>query len=525
MVNEMFHVNMTLDAAVVELAQQEVRAMRDTGVVVIDTEYIVRALEGGLYRGEVPASPIPAGSAIGARLAVILCEPAWSQLKPHYDVALTGLADRFDYVSLDGVHVYEVNISPILDAHEDVCGALAAVQDISLRWRAERERQLSDARLRNALANMVEGVYALDSQGRLTFLNPAGEALLGYTEDELKGAFVHDIIHFQYEDGRPRPRTECPLIDVLIHATSQQDEDDVFTRKDGQILPVSYSCSPLPPESSSQARTGGAVVAFRDATERRAADRARDADLEALAWLARVRDALEDDLFVVHSQPIVDAISGAQVQEELLIRMLDVDHSIIPPGAFLPAAERYGLVYDIDMWMVSAAASIAARGRHVAVNISAWTMGRRAALDAIRAAIELHGCDPRLLCMEITETALINDLEEASRFAVGLRQLGCHLALDDFGTGYGSLMHLKNLPVSYIKIDIEFVRDLANNPQSRNVVQALVTLARGGGQKTIAEGVEDEPTLDLLRELEVDYVQCYLTGRPQPLVPAASASS
>jgi len=516
----MFTVEIEIVEDVVALAQQEVRAMRDVGVVVIDRDYVIRAMEGGLYRAEdgvIPGSSISAEDAIGRPLSQLLPEAGWQRLKPAYDTALAGDEAHFDYVDVSGLHAYDVRISPLLDPAGHVSGALAAVQDVSLRWRAERERLQADAFLKRALANMAEGVYAVDEHGHLTFLNRAGEALLGYTEEELRGEFLHDVIHYQYEDGRPMPRQECPLATVIVTGAPYRSEDDVFTRKDGQLVPVAYSCSPLPAEPESTATTGGAVVAFRDITQRKRESRKLAKDLDALGWLTRVRDALADDRFVVHSQPIVDAASGLRVQDELLIRMRDLGGEIVAPGDFLPAAERYGLVYDIDMWMVDAAAKVAAKGRPVAVNISAWTMGRTAALEAIRAAIEHHGCDPRLLCMEITETALINDLQDASRFATGLRELGCHLALDDFGTGYGSLTHLKALPVSFIKIDIEFVHDLANNPLSRNVVKALVALAHGGGQKTIAEGVEDEATLSLLRELKVDYVQGFLTGRPVPL--------
>ena len=469
-----FRIDIEAQQAVVGLAQQEVRAMRDVGVVVVDRGYVIRALEGGLYRGQdgaVPGSDVPAEAAIGASLERTVGAVAWARLKPRYDAALAGEEQHFDYVAVDGERAYDVRITPLLDPLDRVSGALAAVQDVSLRWRAERRGRHADDFLTSALTNMAEGVYAVDERGRLTFLNPAGEALLGYEERELKGQNLHDVIHFQYEDGRRRPRGECPLTEVLLSGVAYRDEDDIYTRKGGQLLPVAYSCSPLPADGDDATRTGGAVVAFRDITERKRDERERSRDLDALDSLTRVRDALEDDGFVVHAQPIVDAHSGALVCEELLIRMQDVDGSIIAPGAFLPAAERYGLIYDVDMWMVGVAARLAAAGRHVAVNISAWTLGRATALEAIEAAIEHHRCDPRLLCMEITETALINDLEEASRFALGLRELGVGLALDDFGTGYGSLTYLKNLPVSYIKIDIEFVRDLANNPQSRNVVQ------------------------------------------------------
>ncbi len=517
---EPLHIDIESAYDVVSLAQREVRAARDVGVVIVDCQYRIRALEGGLYRGEddaVPGWHLSASGAIGMELREAVGEPAWERLKPLYDAALAGDERRFDYVSIDQEHAFDVRVTPLLDADARVCGALAAVQDVSLRWRAEREQQRADEFLRGALANMAEGVYALDERGRLTFLNPAGEALLGYSEAELKGQFLHEIIHYRYEDGRPRPREECPLGDVLTSGATYRTEDDVFIRKDGRPLHVAYSCSPLPAPSNGTVRARGAIVAFRDVTERRREEHERTRDLEALGWLERVRDALDEDGFVVHGQPIVNARSGDLIGEELLIRMHDEDGGIVPPGAFLPAAERYGLVYDIDVWMFNVAAELAATGRHVAVNVSASTIGRPAALESIRSAIEHHGCDPRLICVEITETALINDLPEARRFATGLAELGVRLALDDFGTGYASLMHLKSLPITYIKIDIEFVRDLANNRRSRNVVQALVALAHGGEMTTIAEGVEDQATLEILRELHVDLVQGFHIGRPTPL--------
>jgi PAS domain S-box-containing protein len=515
----MFKIDIETVDDVVGLAQREVRAMRDVGVVVIDRQYVIRAMEGGLYRteaGVIPGSNIAADDAVGRTMMEMMSPEAWERLQPRYDAALAGEEPRFDYVDVSGEHAYDVCIRPLVAADGQVSGALATVQDVSLRWQADLERQRADESLKQALANMAEGVFAIDAHGMLRFLNPAGEALLGYRAEQLSGKHLHEIIHFQYEDGRPRPVGECPVSDVIRTGQPYRTEDDVFTRRDGHLLPVAYSCSPLPAQGNG-AVTGGAVVAFRDMTERRREMRQMAENLDALGWLTRIRDALDDDRFVVHSQPILDASSGQALHEELLIRMRDGDGAIIPPGSFLPAAERYGLIYDIDMWMVRAAARLARGGRRVAVNISAETIGRVTALEAIQAALDQSDCDPKLICVEITETALINDLQEATRFANGIRALGCHLALDDFGTGYGSLTHLKNLPITFIKIDIEFVRDLANNPQSRNVVGGLVTLAHGGGQKTIAEGVEDEATLALLRDLDVDYVQGFLLGRPAPL--------
>ena len=128
------------------------------------------------------------------------------------------------------------------------------------------------------------------------------------------------------------------------------------------------------------------------------------------------------------------------------------------------------------------------------------------------------------MVFEITETAILEDEAAAERFADRLRNLGCKLALDDFGTGYGGFTYLKQLPVDYLKIDIEFVRDLATNPASRHVVEAVVGLARGFGLKTVGEGVEDPEAYSLLRELGVDYAQGYHIARPAPLEPGYDVS-
>jgi EAL domain-containing protein (putative c-di-GMP-specific phosphodiesterase class I) len=124
--------------------------------------------------------------------------------------------------------------------------------------------------------------------------------------------------------------------------------------------------------------------------------------------------------------------------------------------------------------------------------------------------------DPADLCFEITETSAVHHMDEAQAFARAIRGLGCSLALDDFGTGFGSFNYLKSLPAQFLKIDIEFVRDLVNSESDQRIVQTIVRMARDFGQQTIAEGVEDEATLALLRSYGVDFAQGYFIGRPLP---------
>jgi EAL domain-containing protein (putative c-di-GMP-specific phosphodiesterase class I) len=204
------------------------------------------------------------------------------------------------------------------------------------------------------------------------------------------------------------------------------------------------------------------------------------------------------------------------VQEELLVRMLGDHDELIMPGEFLPPAERFGLAPAIDRWVIARAAEIA-RERRVEVNLSAHSIGDPGLPDFVEARLSEAGGDASNMVFEITETAAAEDLEQARRLAKRLTELGCDFALDDFGTGYGSFTYLKHLPVRYIKIDTEFVRTLRADSPDRQVVSAIVDVARNFGIETIAEGVEAEETADLLRALGVHYAQGYHFGRPAPL--------
>ncbi len=205
--------------------------------------------------------------------------------------------------------------------------------------------------------------------------------------------------------------------------------------------------------------------------------------------------------------------------------MREPSGEVVAPGAFLQVAEDYGLIGDIDRWVIARAAVIASTGQPVEVNLSAHSVGDAGILDHIERCMAAGGVDPTTLVFEITETALIQDEVAARRFAERLHTLGCKVALDDFGTGYGGFTYLKQLPLDFLKIDIEFVRDLATNPASSHVVQAVVALARGFDLQTVAEGVEDAATLELLRELGVDLAQGYHIARPAPLAGSGAAST
>jgi EAL domain-containing protein (putative c-di-GMP-specific phosphodiesterase class I) len=197
--------------------------------------------------------------------------------------------------------------------------------------------------------------------------------------------------------------------------------------------------------------------------------------------------------------------------------MLDGDGGTITPNHFLPVAESYGSIAEIDRWVTCQTLRVAAAGHSVEMNLSAHSLSDPSFYDYFESELRRSGADPALLVLELTETALVQDQAATESFAHRIHRLGCKLALDDFGTGYGGFTYLKNLPIDFLKIDIEFVRDMTTNPASRLVVEAVVALARGFDLRTVAEGVEDAGTLKMLREYGVHYAQGYHIGRPGPL--------
>ena len=240
----------------------------------------------------------------------------------------------------------------------------------------------------------------------------------------------------------------------------------------------------------------------------------------ALQGVVEVKRAIDEGRLIVHAQPIIELGADTVVRHELLVRMRSADGELISPGHFIPIAERFGLIEQIDRWVLRVATDLAQTGMAVAVNLSAHTLADPATVALIRGRLAA-GVPAGNLSFEITETAALADLANAGEFARLITELGCELALDDFGTGFGSLVHLKRLPVTTVKIDMEFVRDLVRTSADRDIVRGLVSIARSLGHRTVAEGVEDAATLTALRELGVDEAQGYHIGRPAPLSSAA----
>lgn len=239
-----------------------------------------------------------------------------------------------------------------------------------------------------------------------------------------------------------------------------------------------------------------------------------------LSWEKHIRSALERDRFVLHLQPILDLKRNCIVGHEALLRMIGVNEELIPPGEFLDIAEHFGLIHDIDRWVIRRAIQLITeqkmmdKGLYLEVNLSGKAFADTGLLPLIEQELIIRGVKPINLVLEITETAVITNMSEAQYFINKLKSIGCRFALDDFGSGFSSFYYLKHLPVDYLKIDGSFIRNLTQDQADQQIVKAMVEIARGLGKETIAEFVGNKETVRLLRNYGVNYVQGYHIGMP-----------
>jgi EAL domain-containing protein (putative c-di-GMP-specific phosphodiesterase class I) len=240
-----------------------------------------------------------------------------------------------------------------------------------------------------------------------------------------------------------------------------------------------------------------------------------------MQWVERLNAALDNGSFVLVAQEIrpigssLDTLGGSPVHRfELLVRMIAPDGTWIAPMAFIPAAERYGLMPRVDRWVIAQAcrelAALRASGRWLPVcmiNLSGASVSDPSLADYINSCLQQYRLPGPQIGFELTETAAIGNLASASQLMTRLRGLGSPIALDDFGSGMSSFSYLKTLPVDYLKIDGAFVRDVSTDPVDRAVVEAIQRVGRVMGIQTIAECVENESALKALTEIGVDYAQ------------------
>ena len=245
-----------------------------------------------------------------------------------------------------------------------------------------------------------------------------------------------------------------------------------------------------------------------------------------MRWVARLKTALEENQFRLHYMSIAPLAGGPALHHELLLRLADARGELVLPGAFLPAAERYQLMPQIDHWVIRNAArhigELRARqpdlARHrFGINLSGESLRDPALLELVRSALREHDVPGSMVYFEFTETAAIANLGAAVEFMRGLRDMGCQLALDDFGSGMSSFSYLKQLPVDFLKIDGSFIRDVVENAVDQAIVRAVLAVSQQMNIPTMAEYVESEGIRGYLAGLGIQYGQGYAVARPAPI--------
>jgi PAS domain S-box-containing protein len=427
------------------------------------------------------------------------------------DAAFAGegpLPDREKrYLRKDGSVVWvNARSEPVRDKTGEILYLVVHLQDITDRRADQAGRRDSDRRLHAIIDNSPLAISVKGRDHRYDLVNREFQEWCGLSRDHILGLTAEQLIGGPLFEGERAKDQQ-----VLDGAGPIQDEE--ILARDGVERVYLTTRFPLLDDAG---QVNAVCCSSVDITERRDADRARR---ERLQSSVQIHEALAEDRFVLHAQPIVNLASMQVEQAELLIRMrrTTTGTDLVSPGEFLPAAEQFGMVGLVDEWVVDEAVRHAAAGHRVEVNLSAKTISDLSQVDRIEQAVLASGCPSENLIFEITETAVADHLDAAHEFAARLRKLGCRFALDDFGVGHGTFTYLRHFAVDYLKIDIQFVRELLCDDSDRQVVQAILGVARQFGIQTIAEGVEDQATLDALRSMGVDYAQGYWVGRPVPL--------
>ncbi len=248
-----------------------------------------------------------------------------------------------------------------------------------------------------------------------------------------------------------------------------------------------------------------------------------------MSWPQRLRGAMSQGRFMLYQQPLMGLKPGDRARRcEILLRLRDEHDQLVPPSTFIPAAERYGLMPQIDRWVVDQALrTIASRAAHEQstvynINLSGSSFGDDGFLMEVQSMFEAHGVSYRQVCFEVTETQAIADVAAASRFIGELRSRGASFALDDFGSGMSSMTYLKHLPVDVLKIDGKLVKDMVADPVNHAMVEMVSHLAQALGMRTVGEFAEDLQIIDALRGVGVDYAQGFAVARPMPFSAAAA---
>lgn len=290
-------------------------------------------------------------------------------------------------------------------------------------------------------------------------------------------------------------------IGIAMIDSDKADHDDIIARAD-------IACR----EAKASGRNR---LEFYSMSEREAEKMVAD-----VGWMSKLREAIDNDSFLLRYQPIACIATGRTTHHEVLLRMRGKNGKLIAPDAFLPAAVRFGLMAEIDTWMIEHAIAALAEYRSnkqdlkFSVNLSINAFETEDLSAYVQTQLARHDLAAENIIFEITESLAVRHLDHVEEQISALRKLGCEVALDDFGTGYSSFSYLQRLSVDYIKIDGSFIKDLVKNPVDQKMVRLIGEIGREAGMKTIAEYVQSAEAVSLLNELGIDFAQGYYIGRP-----------
>ena len=466
------------------------------------------------------------------------------------------------YIHKDGHEVWgALSVSLIQDDNNAPLYAIAQIQDITERKEASellsyqashdaltglvnrREFERRSERLLSTIHNEKEGQHALCFMDLDQFKivndncgHTAGDEMLRQISSVLQGVVRHrDTLARLGGDEFGVLMEYCSLDDAHRVATSLQKaiQDYIFSWE-GHTFKVGVSIGLVP--ITETVPSLNELLKEADAACYMAKDKGRnrihiyhaeDSELVKrhgeMQWVERLYKALDNDLFCLYAQSIIPLNSNKETHYELLIRMVNENGETVPPNAFLPAAERYNLISRIDLWVIEKTFSLLNENKQFfkkinfcSINLSGASLSDSSILEYIISKLNEYKIDGNKICFEITETAAILNLKNATSFISTLKGLGCHFALDDFGSGLSSFAYLKNLPVDYLKIDGMFVKDIVDDPIDHAMVKSINEIGQVMNMQTIAEFVENDVIKGMLKEIGVDYAQGYGIEKPRP---------
>jgi diguanylate cyclase (GGDEF)-like protein/PAS domain S-box-containing protein len=461
----------------------------------------------------------------------------------------------------------EVSTAPIRSAEFDITGTVLLLRDVTEQRGITR--QMSYQATHDALTGLINRgeferhvIEALDSSHRgdghhvLCYLDLDRFKIVNDTSGHLAGdsmlrevaKLLRDAVRDSDYVGRLGGDEFGMLLVGCPLEKARQIADDVcravgdyrFIWKDKIFnIGVSVGLVEISAESGTMeellsAADAACYVAKKDGAGRvavySARDEARARQTGEIQWLQRLQTALKENRFQLYQQTIVPAYAddGTGPRMEVLVRMTDDFGNEVLPAEFMRAAERHKLMRLLDRWVVQTTFTAVGRGiitltdRHsIAINISGQTLGDPQFLEFVVECLDRTGALPTQICFEISEAAVIANLEQARRFVGVLHGMGCQFAIDDFGSGVASFSNLRNLPLDYLKIDGSLTQNLARDSVNQAMVAAMIKLARSLKFKVIAEQVEEDSAAEAVRRMGVDFLQGYAIGRPKPLMVAA----